>query len=171
MKPGITPLEIRRRVFAKRLRGYDTNEVGQFLEGIGEDLEEIFRRTDELERENTRLREENARFREAESTLKQTLVMAQRSADGLRTSSEKEAEGIVREAERQADRLMQQGMDRITETEKKIRELRVERRNFHLKLQGMLDMYQQVLNFDKEEEDLDSSLSILRPKRREGESA
>lgn len=164
-------MELRKRVFGKRFRGFDPAEVTQFLESLAEDLEEEFRSTDELERENNRLKEENARHRETEVTLKETLLMAQRSAEGLRHQSEKEAERVLQEAERQAERLMQQAMERVAETEKRIRELRVERKNFHLKLQGMIDMYQQILLFDKEEDELDSSLSIIRPKRREGETA
>ena len=62
-------------------------------------------------------------------------------------------------------------MERVSETEKRLRELRVERKNFHLKLQGMIDMFQQILNFDKEEDELDNSIALHRPKKREGEPA
>jgi len=170
MSPVITPLELRKRVFAKTLRGYDVTEVRQFLETLAEDLEDIYRRIDELERENARVSEENARHRDTEHTLKETLLVAQRSAESLVKTSEMEAERRVHDAERQADLLMQQGMERVAETEKKIRELRLERRNFHLKLQGMLDMFQQVLNFDREEEELDSSVAIMKrsPRAHEG---
>ncbi len=169
--PSITPLEIRKRSFSRRFRGFDVNEVGQFLETLADDLEELFRTLDELERDNVRLKDENQRFRESEATLRDTLVLAQKSAGDLRTATEKASEQIVREAERQADRLMQQALDRCSESERKIRELRVERKNFHLKLQGTIDMFQQVLNFDKEEDELDASVSVLRSRRREGESA
>jgi cell division initiation protein len=162
MSPVITPLELRKRVFARRFRGVDANEVRQFLEALAEDLEEVYRKLDELERENARLTSENTRHRETENTLKETLLHAQRSAETLLATTEKESERRLRDAERQADLLMQQGMERVTETEKKIRDLRLERRNFHLKLQGMLDMFQQVLNFDREDEELDSSLSIMK---------
>ena len=171
MRTSLTPLELRKRSFSPRFRGFDRNEVLQFLELLADDLEELHRQFDELDRENVRLKDEVARHRENEETLRQTLVVAQRSAEGLRANSEKEAERIVAEAERQADRLVQQALEKVAEKEKRIRELRVERKNFHLKLQGMLDMFQQVLNFDREEEDLDSSVSVMRAKRREGETA
>jgi cell division initiation protein len=168
MRPSITPLELRKRTFEKRMRGYDVVEVTQFLDSMADDLEELFRSVDELERENARTREELERHRQSETTLRDTLLVAQKSADSLRNSSEKEAESILAEAERQAERLMQQAMERVVETEKKIRELRMERKNFHLKLQAMIELFQQVLNFDKEEDELDGSVSVLRAKRREG---
>lgn len=168
MRPSITPLELRKRSFEKRFRGYDVVEVTQFLDSMADDLEELFRSVDELERENARIKEELDRHRQSEATLRDTLVVAQKSAESLRSTTEKEAERIVAEAERQADRLMQQGMERVAETQKKIRELRMERKNFHLKLQGMIDLFQQVLNFDKEEDELEGSVSVLRAKRREG---
>lgn len=168
MRPSITPLEIRKRTFQKALRGYDPVEVTQFLDALADDLEEMFRGYDEMERDTVRLRDEVGRHRESEGAMKEALVLAQKSAEGLRLQSEKEASRLIADADRHADRLVQQAMDRVVELEKRIRELRVERRNFHLKLQGTIDMYQQVLNFDKEEDDLDASVSVLRRKR-EGE--
>lgn len=169
MRPTISPLEIRKRTFSRKWRGVDRDEVAQFLEALGEDVQELFREIDELERENARMKEENARHRETEATLKETLLLAQRSAESLRSSTEQEAERVLSTAEAKAEALMQQTMERVSETEKKIRELRVERKNFHLKLQGMIDLFQQVLNFDKEEDELDNSVALHRPKRREGE--
>jgi len=170
MRPSITPLDIRKRTFPARFRGLDRNEVTQYLDVVADDLEELMRTLDELERENVRLKEEVARHREGETSLKETLLLAQRSADTLRADTEREAERIVAEANRHADRLVQHALEKAAEKEKRIRELRVERKNFHLKLQGMLDMFQQVLNFDKEEEDLDHSVAVMRPKRKDGEA-
>jgi cell division initiation protein len=171
MRPSISALEIRKRQFPKRFRGFDPAEVTNFLDAFAEDLEEMSRELDELERENARLREENARHRDTEVTLKETLLLAQRSADSLRATSEKDAGRIVNEAETKAERMVQQGFERMAETEKKIRELRMERRNFQMKLQSTIELFQQVLNFDKEEDEMESSLSIHRPKKREGETA
>jgi cell division initiation protein len=170
MRPSITSLEIRKRQFPKRFRGLDPADVAQFLEALAEDFEEMTRELDELERENTRLTEENARHRETEATLKETLLLAQRSADSLREASEKDAGRILGEAEAKAEKMIEQALDRMAETEKKIRELRMERRNFHIKFQGMLDLFQQVLKFDKEEDEMEASIAVHRPKRREGEA-
>ena len=128
------------------------------------------RELDELERENARLHDENSRHRETEATLKETLILAQRSADSLRETTERDAGRILGDAETKADKMVQQAMDRMAETEKKIRELRMERRNFHIKFQGMLDLFQQVLKFDKEEDEMEASIAVHRPKRREGEA-
>jgi cell division initiation protein len=170
MRPTISSLEIRKRQFPKKFRGVDPAEVTQFLEALAEDFEEMSRELDEFERENARLHDENTRHRETEATLKETLLLAQRSADSLRATSEKDAGRIVGEAETKADKMIQQALDRMAETEKKIRELRMERRNFHIKFQGMLDLFQQVLKFDKEEDEMEGSVSVHRPRRKEGEA-
>ena len=163
MRPNVSPLDIRKRTFPIRFRGLDRNEVTQYLDLVADDLEELMRTLDELERENARLKDEVARHRESEASLKETLLMAQRNAETLRSDTEREADRILVEANRHADRIVQQALEKSAEKEKRIRELRMERKNFHLKLQGMLDMFQQVLNFDKEEEDLDHSVSVMRP--------
>jgi cell division initiation protein len=170
MRPNVSPLDIRKRTFPARFRGLDRNEVTQYLDVVADDLEELMRTLDELERENSRLKDEVARHRESEASLKETLLMAQRNAETLRSDTEREADRILAEANRHADRVVQQALEKSAEKEKRIRELRVERKNLQLKLQGTLDMFQQVLNFDREEEDLDASVSVLRPKRKEGEA-
>ena len=170
MRPSITPMDVRKRTFSVRLRGLDRNEVTQYLDAVADDLEELLRTLDEVERENSRLKDELARHRENETMLKETLLLAQRSAENLRADSEREADRILAEANRQGERLVQQALEKTAEKEKRIRELRVERKNLQLKLQGTLDMFQQVLNFDREEEDLDSSVSVMRPKRKDGEA-
>lgn len=170
MRPTISSLEIRKKQFSKRFRGVDPAEVAQFLEALAEDFEEMSRELDELERESAHLKDENTRHRETEVTLKETLLLAQRSADSLRETSEKDAGRIVGEAEAKAEKMVEQALDRMAETEKKIRELRMERRNFHIKFQGMLDLFQQVLKFDKEEDEMEASISVHRPKRKEGEA-
>ena len=106
MRPTISSLEIRKRQFPKRFRGVDPAEVTQFLEALAEDFEELSRELDELERENARLHDENSRHRETEATLKETLLLAQRSADSLREASEKDAGRIVGEAESKAERMI-----------------------------------------------------------------
>jgi cell division initiation protein len=174
MKSSITPLELRKKTFNKRLRGYDRSEVDHFLEDLAEDLEAVWRRMDELEVENVRLKDEMARHRESEATLRDTLLLAQKSADGLREASARESERVIAEAEHQADRLVHQSLERTAEIEKRVRDLRVERKNFHIKLQGMLDMFQQVLNFDREDDELSANVSVMRSKaekKREGEGA
>ena len=163
-------MDVRKRTFSVRLRGLDRNEVTQYLDAVADDLEELLRTLDELERENSRLKDELVRHRENETMLKETLLLAQRSAENLRADSEREADRILAEANRQGERLVQQALEKAADKEKRIRELRMERKNLQLKLQGTLDMFQQVLAFDRDEEDLDSSVSVIRPKRKDGEA-
>ena len=171
MKSAVTPLELRKKTFGKQLRGFDCTEVTHFLEDLAEEFEEIRRRTDELERENALLKEELSRHRESEATLRDTLLLAQKSADGLRAASAKEAARVVAEAEHQADRLVHQSLERTAEIERRIRDLRVERKSFQVKLQGMLEMFQQVLNFDREDDDLLANVSVLRARAERAERA
>jgi len=118
MRPTISPLEVRKREFTRAFRGYNREEVRQFLEALAEDLEELFRTLDELERESVRLAEENTRHRETEATLKETLLMAQRSAESLRASTEQDAERILRDAEQKGETIVRQAMERVAEMER-----------------------------------------------------
>ena len=52
----ISPMEIQRQTFSKRLRGYDPDEVRTYLNLIGEELQQIQREQAALQQEATFLR-------------------------------------------------------------------------------------------------------------------
>ena len=59
------------------------------------------------------------------------------------------------------ERLTHSALQRSAEIEKAIHELKIQRANFRLQLQKMVELFQQVLDFDREEDDRDRPLSYL----------
>jgi cell division initiation protein len=160
--PRLTPLEIQKHEFSrKRWNGFDPVEVESFLTMVAEDMEELARTNSELEGRGRHLKEENEEHRERERTLKATLLTAQRTSDDIRAAAQKEAERIVEEAQEAGERLTHSALQRSAEIEKAIHELKIQRANFRLQLQKMIELFQQVLEFDREEDEKDRPLSYL----------
>jgi len=160
--PRLTPLEIQKHEFSrKRWNGFDPVEVESFLTMVAEDMEELARTNSELEGHGRHLKEENEEHRERERTLKATLLTAQRTSDDIRAAAQKEAERIVEEAQEAGERLTHSALQRSAEIEKAIHELKIQRANFRLQLQKMIELFQQVLEFDREEDEKDRPLSYL----------
>ena len=124
----------------------------------------------ELETRTRRLEEENAEHRERERILKETLLAAQRASEDIRTTAHKNADLIVREAQGSAERLTHNALQRSAEIEKGIQGLKIQRANFRLQLQKMLELFGQILEFDREEDEKDRPLSYLTPKIEKGET-
>jgi cell division initiation protein len=161
MTPKITALEIQKHEFALKRRGYDPESVRAFLLSIAEDFQELMRENAELETRVRHLEEENADHRDREKILKETLLSAQRLSEEMKNTARREADNIVRQAEIAGQQLTTEALQQSARIEKAMRDMKLQRANFRLKLKSMLDMFQQVLDFDQEEEEKSSSVSYL----------
>lgn len=167
----LTALEIQKHEFSKKWKGFDPVEVENFLALVADEMEDLARTNSEFEARIRLLQEENAEHRERERILKETLLAAQRASDDIRGSAQKQAELIVREAQDSSERLTHNALQRSAEIEKAIHELKIQRANFRIQLQKMLELFQSVLDFDREEDEKDRPLSYLTRKADKGESA
>ena len=171
MRPRSTPLEIQKREFSRRWRGLDPVEVQTFLSDVAEDMESLARENMGLETRIRSLETENDEHRERERILKQTLLSAQQASEDIRSAARKEGELIVREAQDSAEKLTHNALQRSAEIEKAIHELKVQRANFRLQLQKMIELFQQVLDFDRDEDEKDRPLSYMTRKASKEETA
>jgi len=171
MRPRMTPLEIQKREFSRKWKGLDEAEVRQYLVDVAEDMEALARENADLETRLRALELENDEHRERERILKQTLLSAQQASEDIRGAARKEAELVVREAQDTGERLTHSAMQRAAEIEKAIHELKMQRTNFRLQLQKMIELFQQVLEFDRDEDDKERPLSYLTRKANREETA
>ncbi len=169
--PRLTPLEIQKHEFSRKWKGLDPVEVESFLALLAEEMEEIVRANADLSARVGRLTEENAEHRERERILKETLLTAQRASEDIRSQAQKQAELVLREAQDGAERLTHNALQRSAEIEKAIHELKLHRANFRLQLAKMVELFQQVLEFDKEDDEKARPLSYLTRKADKGETA
>jgi cell division initiation protein len=170
MRSRMTPLEIQKHEFARRWKGLDAAEVQTFLTDVAEDMEVLARENADLETRLRSLEQENDEHRERERILKQTLVSAQQASEDIRNAARREAELVVREAHDSSERLTHHALQRSAEIEKAIHELKIQRANFRLQLQKSVELFQQVLEFDREEDERDRPLSYMTRKPNKEES-
>ena len=149
---NLTPLEIQKQSFARKLKGFDPNEVRAYLQMVAEEIEKLLRDVDRLSRENVMLREDLDDHNQRERILKDTLLSAQKVSEEVKLNARKEAELIVKDAELLSERLVSQAMGRVADLERTIQDLKIERRAARNKLSATLDTIQQLLMLDAEQE-------------------
>jgi cell division initiation protein len=149
---NLTPLEIQKQLFARKFKGFDTDEVRAYLQLVAEEIEILIKDVDRLSRENSMLREDLDDHNQRERILKDTLLSAQKVSEDVKSNARKEAELIVKDAELLSERLVSQAMNRVSDLERTIQDLKVERRSARNKLQATLDTIQQLLMLDAEQE-------------------
>lgn len=85
----LTPLDIHNKEFAKTFRGYDEDEVNEFLDQVIKDYEIIIREKRELENRVKELEEKLKHFSSIEETLNKSIVVAQEAAEEVKGSAQK----------------------------------------------------------------------------------
>lgn len=158
----LTPLDIHNKEFKKSLRGYDVDEVDEFLDEVIKDFETLYKDNLELKEQLQKQQENINRYREMEETLQNTMVMAQKLAEDARRNAEKEAEMIEREARTKAEQIVSSAHDQVNESFKKLERLRLYEKQLKAKLKGFLnaqiqmveseDLYGIAAEDDKDEE-------------------
>jgi len=164
---SLTPLEIQKQTFSRILKGYNPDEVRGYLSLVAEEIERLLRDVDRLTRENAMLREDLDDHSQRERILKDTLLSAQKVSEDVKANARKEAELIVKDAELLAERVVAQAMMRVSDLERAIQDLKLERVGARNKLQSTLDTVQQMLALDAEEEAGEQPITALFRKRNE----
>jgi len=103
---NLTPLDIRKQEFHKSLRGYEPNGVEDFRIRVADALERAIRERQVLEERLSALTEQLRVFREREKAMNDALVAAQQLRQETRDSAEREGQVIVREAQAEAKRIL-----------------------------------------------------------------
>ena len=102
----ITPKEIESKDFAKSFRGYDVDEVDEFLDLIIIDMQDITAEITKLRKENEDLRAENEEHKKSQKRVMDTLDSAKKLMKDISESAEKRADIIIRNAKMDAEMIL-----------------------------------------------------------------
>ena len=95
----LTPLDIEKVRFQKALKGYNVDEVDDFLDQLSADYEKLYKENLEYKEKIEESKRELEHYKTVEQTLQNTLILAQTAADDVKKVAEQKAEQIIRDAE------------------------------------------------------------------------
>lgn len=95
---ALTPLEIHNREFKTRVRGYDQDEVNEFLDQVIRDYELLIRENKELKDNLEIVNKKLVNYEDMQDSLNKSILVAQDAADRLRENTDKEIEVLKLEA-------------------------------------------------------------------------
>lgn len=101
----IAPLDIENKKFSKqKIKGYNTEEVDEFLDDLTVDYERIYKENIENKSLIEKLQEDLEHYKTIETTLKNTLVMAQTTAEEVKSVAKQQADQIINDAKANAQK-------------------------------------------------------------------
>ncbi|WP_150266238.1 DivIVA domain-containing protein [Paenibacillus tepidiphilus] len=143
----LTPLDIHNKEFSRRIRGYDEDEVNEFLDQVIKDYESVIRENKELHNQLLALQERLDHFTNIEESLSKTIIIAQEAADDVKNNSKKESQLIIKEAEKNADRIINEALAKsrkvAIETEELRKQASIYRTRFRTLLEAQLELLSQ----------------------------
>lgn len=108
----VSPETIRAVQFRERLRGYNQDDVDQFLERMAAGVEILKQRLRDANERAARA-EQQAQQSDADDSLRRTLVLAQQTADLAIQEAREQAASMVEEAQEQARRLSEEAKEQV----------------------------------------------------------
>lgn len=134
----LTPIDIENKEFRKGVRGYSTDEVDEFLQNVSKEFEVVFSENFELREKLQRTEAELKQYRQLESTLQQTLVLAQQTAEEVKHAARHEAELLLKEAEQEKVKRMGEAQRKLEHINEEIEELQKRREMIRTQLKSFL---------------------------------
>ncbi len=111
----LTPLDIHNKEFKRSFRGYNEDEIDEFLDKVVKDYEQLYRENVDLKDNIDKLKTKVEHFQHLENTLHNTLVVAQETAEEVKLNAKKEAELILKEAKVNGQRLIDEANSKVKE--------------------------------------------------------
>lgn len=142
---AIKPIDVRRKEFKNSLRGYDANQVDDFLDEVADEFERSFSENQRMKEEISSLKSRLEQFEELEGAIREALVHAQQVARDLRQNANKEAELVVREAKEQAHRILADSSSRVERVQDSYGVLQKAKQDFQNDFRHLLKSYVAVM--------------------------
>jgi cell division initiation protein len=108
----IRPIDVRRKEFNSSFRGYDQNQVDDFLDAVADEFERNYTENQRMREEVSSLRDRLQQFEDLEGSIRDALVHAEQASNDLRRAAAREAEGIKQSAQREADFTIREAQSR-----------------------------------------------------------
>jgi cell division initiation protein len=152
----LTPQDIQSQQFHVRFRGFDVEEVDDFLEKISAAFQSVTEENQQLKGRLETLEKDLATYQNQQKSFQSAIIAAQNVADAMKEKSREEAEAIVAEAREEARLRRAEANREITELKSSLDRLTALKQQAAADLRHQLESYLQML----EPEPVDSARAI-----------
>ncbi|MNM41516.1 MULTISPECIES: DivIVA domain-containing protein [Clostridium] len=157
----ITPMDISNKEFKKGLRGYNPEEVDEFLDEIVDNYEELYKDNALLKEKVSALSEKIEHYGKIENTIQNTLLLAQNAAEQARSSAKKEADMLVKNANDTAQKILDKAHADVVQINDEFDRIKQEFIKFRAKFRNFMNT--QLETFDDLEKDFIKNYNITNP--------
>ncbi len=149
----LTPLDIENKKFPKSIKGYNVDDVDDFLDELTVQYEKLYKENAEYKEQVESMKKDLEHFRSVEHTLQNTLVMAQTTAEDIKKIATQQAEQIIKDAQTNAKAAVDDLSRQEFELRVKMEETKKQFDMYKAKMEALLISQLELLkDINKEEE-------------------
>lgn len=142
----LTPIDIQRQDFEVKLRGYNADEVDDFLDLVGRDYEKLYKENAELKEQLKQMDRSIEQYKAMEATLQQSIVLAQTAAEDIKKSAAEKANVIVNEAQTKSETMYRQLDQDIQNKRNELASVQVEVSGYKQRIKGICSALLEMLD-------------------------
>lgn len=142
----LTPLDVQKQEFNVKFRGYNADEVDNFVDLVGKDYEVLYKENAELKQQIKALKNDVEKYKAMEGTLKEAIILAQTTADDVKKNANEKASNIIAEANNKAAGIVRDADGKLLEKKSELTQLKMEIGKYHAEIKGICNGILEILN-------------------------
>lgn len=148
---NLTPLDIQNKEFKKSLRGYNAEEVEDFLDDVLRDYELIYKQNMDFNDRIEKLTDKLEEYKNLEETMRQTLLMAQETSVQLKSNTQREAEILLEEARQKSHKMQEEAEWKVEKLSGRYSDVRREMTVYCAKMKSILATQMDIVDSQSKE--------------------
>ncbi|RHW46885.1 hypothetical protein DS832_05200 [Bombilactobacillus bombi] len=159
MRMVLTPKEIQEKSFGSQLRGYDKEEVDQFLNQIIKDYNAEISKNQQLTHDLKEAQTQISYFNELQNTVNEAIIVAQNAADQVKNQADVQANSLMTQTRLNTERMVNEAIKKarqiVQEAEQEAQSIIEQRNQIN---QGVHRDYQNLQKVIKSQQELVNSV-------------
>ncbi|MDR3176249.1 MAG: DivIVA domain-containing protein [Desulfovibrio sp.] len=149
---SVNRVDILNRTFSRSLRGYDPEEVDNYLQEVAETLTRLGEERARLTNLIARLEDDLSKYAERENALRDALLISKRMGEDIKNAAQTEAQLIIEAAQNRAENLTNQANQRLARVLEEISETRKLKAQFEFKVRSVIEGHLKLLELGQMED-------------------
>lgn len=133
----LTPIDIQKQDFGVKLRGYNADEVDDFLDMVGSDYEKLYKENIELRDKVSSLAKDVEKYKAMEDTLQNSIILAQGAAEDIKKNASERADNIISEAHNKSEDILRQINADILAKKNELNSMKMEVESYKTRIKGI----------------------------------
>ncbi|MBE7044240.1 MAG: DivIVA domain-containing protein [Ruminococcaceae bacterium] len=142
----LTPIDIEKQDFDVSFRGYNADEVDDFLDMVATDYKKLYLENSELRTKVAELQTAVDDYKKKGDSVQNALILANEAIEQMKQKASQQADSVVNDAQNKATDMIRQSNEDILQKKKELADLQLEVDGYRAQMQGICSRVMELLD-------------------------